>query len=119
MRNVAAAVAVVFGLVTIVAGGRVLAGADPGYVVYRPLLIYNVVMGALYVAAGLALRYRPTLGRGLAAGIFAANLTVLLAILVVRYTGGAVAIDSVMAMVFRTAVWMAIALITNRVARGS
>lgn len=45
LRRVLALIALVFGLVTLVAGGRVLAGADPGYVVFRPLLLYNVAMG--------------------------------------------------------------------------
>jgi hypothetical protein len=69
-----AVVAAVFGLATIVAGGRVLTGwSDPGYVVYRPLLIYNTAMGVAYLAAG-----------------------------------SSVAIDSLRAMTFRTAVWLAL-----------
>ncbi len=32
-------VALVFGLATLVAGTRVLAGSDPGYVVFEPLLV--------------------------------------------------------------------------------
>jgi hypothetical protein len=40
-------VAVLFGLVTIIAGTRVLAGSDPGYNVFFPLLIYNVAMGVV------------------------------------------------------------------------
>ena len=37
MQNILAFVAVVFGLVTIVSGSRVLLGADPGFIVFRPL----------------------------------------------------------------------------------
>ena len=39
-------IAIVFGIATIAAGGRVLAGADPGYEVFRPPLI---AVGAAWV----------------------------------------------------------------------
>ena len=45
--------AVLFGVVTLIAGTRVLAGADPGYRVFLPLLLYNIAMGVAYVAAGM------------------------------------------------------------------
>lgn len=48
-----ALVAALFGLATIIAGARVLAGSDPGYIVFRPLLLYNTAMGFAYVAAGV------------------------------------------------------------------
>ncbi len=48
-----AAVAVLFGIATVVAGTRVLSGSDPGYLVFRPLLIFNTAMGVAYLAAGV------------------------------------------------------------------
>ena len=39
-----------FGLV---AGGRVLLGGDPGYVVYLPLLVFNTAMGVAYLFTGV------------------------------------------------------------------
>ena len=42
-----------FGVATLFAGSRVLLGSDPGYEVFRPLLIYNTAMGAAYLAAGI------------------------------------------------------------------
>ena len=53
VQRVVAAVAVVFGVATLVEGGRVLAGADPGFVVFRPLLLFNATMGVVYILAGL------------------------------------------------------------------
>jgi len=53
IRILATAIAVLFGIATLFAGGRVLLGSDPGYVVFRPLLVYNVLMGLAYVAAGI------------------------------------------------------------------
>jgi len=45
IQGVLAFAAALFGIATIIAGTRVLVGADPGYIVFRPLLIYNAAMG--------------------------------------------------------------------------
>lgn len=105
-QRVLAITAVLFGAVTILAGTRVLAGSDPGYVVFPPLVIYNTAMGFVYVGVGAvawrSLRY----GRNGAAAIFLLNLLVLAAISIVYLSGGAVATDSLRAMAFRTVVWL-------------
>lgn len=103
-----ALLAVLFGAVTIFAGFRVLTGADPGYVVFLPLLIYNTVMGFVYVGVGaIAWRsLRP--GKNGAGVIFLLNLIVLAATGVAYTSGGAVAIDSLYAMTLRTVVWFVI-----------
>lgn len=109
-RRILAFVAIAFGILTIVAGGRVLAGADPGYVVFRPLLVFNFAMGFVYVAAGVAALRSAALGKRAAGAIFALNLLVLVAIAVLYAAGAAVAIDSVRAMSLRTAVWLGLFL---------
>ncbi len=91
MARVVAVAAVLFGLVTLAAGARVLAGADPGYVVFTPLLIFNTGMGAAYVLAGGAIWKNARWG-----------------------TGDTVAIDSVRAMAFRTAVWLTLFIVLLR-----
>ena len=101
-------VAVLFGIVTLIAGGRVLAGADPGYIVFRPLLIYNVTMGFAYMAAGIIMWRSLDRGRYAAAAIFLLNLVVYIAIVYLYTTGAPVAIDSVRAMTLRTGVWLAL-----------
>ena len=105
-RLILALVAIAFGLATIVAGGRVLLGADPGYVVYRPLLVFNTAMGFAYVAAGVLMWWGPERGARAALAIFAVNLVVFAAIGVLYAAGGAVAVDSVRAMTLRTGVWL-------------
>ena len=110
LQGLTAAVAVLFGAATIFAGGRVLRGVDPGYQVFRPLLIYNTAMGAVYLAAGVALWRRAHDGRNAAGAIFLLNLLVLVAIVLVYRSGGGVAADSLRAMSFRTAVWLALFL---------
>jgi len=99
-------VAVLFGAMTLFAGIRVLTGADPGYVVFRPLLLYNTLMGVAYVAAGAIAWRNPAAGMRVAGIIFALNAAVLLAVVYLYRTGSAVAIDSVQAMTLRSVVWL-------------
>lgn len=119
MQRIAAVVACVFGIATIMAGSRVLTGADPGYLVFRPLLIYNTLMGVVYVAAGVAMWLSVRWGRSLAAAIFVLNLLVLVAIIALYRSGDAVAVDSVRAMSLRTVVWLALYLSLVWVSRRS
>lgn len=105
-QNILALVGVLFGLVTLFAGTRVLLGADPGYIVFRPLLIYNTAMGFAYIAAGVMAWRSLVRGRQAAAAIFVLNLLVLAAIGTLYATGGAVAIESVHAMTLRSVVWL-------------
>lgn len=116
----AAAVAVLFGVATVMAGGRVLLGiSDPGYVVFRPLLVYNTGMGVAYVAAGVAMWRCLRCGTRAAAIVFALNLLVLVAIFAVHSSGGAVAVESLRAMSFRTAVWLGLLAVLLGVGRKS
>ena len=66
-----------FGVVTVIAGTRVLAGSDPGYIVFWPLLLYNTVMGIGYVVAGLVVWRNIERGKHAAAAIFVLNRLVL------------------------------------------
>lgn len=106
IQRAVALAAVLFGLATFVAGARVLAGTNPGYVVYRPLLLFNTAMGFAYVGAGVLAWRDLTRGTSAAAAIFALNLCVLGAIGHLYSTGSAVAIESLRAMTFRTGVWL-------------
>lgn len=106
IQGVFALIAVLFGIATIIAGTRVLTGSDPGYIVFRPLLVYNTAMGIAYVAAGVIAWRSLDKGKYAAATIFTLNLLVLGIISYLYATGSAVAINSVRAMTFRTAVWL-------------
>lgn len=117
-QRLTALVAALFGLATIVAGGRILLGlGEAGYAVVRPVLLFNTGMGVLYlVAAVLIVR---DVGRGrLLAGVLAAlNVVVLLVIVVRRATGGPVADETLTAMALRAGVWIAITVALTRVLR--
>jgi hypothetical protein len=106
VQRVLAAIGILFGILTIVAGTRVLTGSDPGYVVFFPLLVYNTVMGFAYTAAGATAWRNLPLGRNAAATIFVLNLLVLAAIWILYSSGAAVAVDSLRAMTLRTGVWL-------------
>lgn len=107
-RRMLVLAAVAFGLVTIAAGGRVLFGADPGYAVYRPLLLYNTAMGLAYVAAGVVAWFDLRRGKYAAGAIFILNLLVLGAVAWLYRSNGSAAIESVRAMTLRTVVWLAL-----------
>ena len=108
VRILAAGIAVLFGVATIFAGSRVLLGSDPGYEVFRPLLVYNTAMGVAYLAAGIAIWRSVNAGRYAAGVIFLLNLLVLVGIVVIYGSGGGVAVDSLRAMTLRTVVWLAL-----------
>lgn len=112
-RKVVAAVAiaaVLFGVVTILAGARVLLGSDPGYVVYLPLLRFNTIMGAAYIAVGVIAWRSLRLGVYGAATICVLNMVALGAISNLYAPNGSIASTSVQAMALRTVVWLALFL---------
>ncbi len=119
VRMLAAAVAGLFGVVTLFAGGRVLLGADPGYVVFRPLLIYNTTMGVAYLAAGITIWRGFVVARYAAGAIFGLNLLVLLGITLLHRNGDDVAVDSLRAMSLRTVVWLVLFLAVSWRARAN
>ncbi|MDY0291112.1 MAG: hypothetical protein RBR02_02055 [Desulfuromonadaceae bacterium] len=107
---VLAFIAILFGIATIFAGGRVLLGADPGYVVFRPLLIFNTVMGVAYLGVGAILWCNPVQGKYGAGAIFLLNLLVLITIVLLYRSGAPIAVDSLRAMSVRTGVWLGVFL---------
>ncbi|MDZ7643274.1 MAG: hypothetical protein U5K76_02960 [Woeseiaceae bacterium] len=108
VRVLLCTVATLFGLLTIGAGSRVMLGADPGYVVYQPLLLYNTVMGLGYLATAF-IGWRSSIhGRNGAASIFGLNLLVLAGVFLLYSFGADIAVDSLHAMTLRTVVWLAL-----------
>ena len=99
-------VAVLFGLATIFASSRVFLGADPGYSVYQPLLIYNAVMGVVYVLAGIIAWRNVKRGMYAALTVLMLNLLVLSVVYYLYTAEGPIALESLRAMIFRTTVWL-------------
>ncbi|HEX6308020.1 MAG TPA: hypothetical protein VFZ69_07520 [Longimicrobiales bacterium] len=116
-HRAAVIVAVLFGVLSLLAGGLVLLGLrDPGHVVLQPLLIFNTVMGAVYVGAALRIRSDAAAGRAVAGLIALLNGGVWLGLIGYSLAGGLVAGDSVVAMMIRTLVWGSIYQVLGRVA---
>jgi hypothetical protein len=107
-QGVIALIATSFGLVTLIVGTSVLLGSDPGYTIFRPLLIYNTVMGVMYVSAGVLIWRNLKQGMYVAATIFLLNLVVLVITFYLYTEGKLIAVDSLRAMSLRTIVWFAI-----------
>lgn len=115
-----AAFGVAFGAVSVVAGTRVITGVDhPDYVVLPWLVRYNVAAGVVGVIAGIGVwRGRPW-GGTLASALAGAHLVVLLALVGLRVSGGAVAVDSLAAMLLRSLAWLTIAAGARRAWRSA
>ena len=110
VQRIMAADAVLFGIVTLIAGRRVVTGSDPGYRVFQPLLIYNTLMGVAYIAGGILILRNLPWGKKVAAAIFTLNLLVLGGIVFLYTPTDWVAVDSLRAMSLRTGVWLALLL---------
>ncbi|MEX2531038.1 MAG: hypothetical protein WD960_09725 [Gemmatimonadota bacterium] len=111
VQRIAAGIALLFGLATLGAGLRMLlGGSDPGYAVFAPLLVFNTVMGAAYLAAGVTAWRSARWGRNGAGTLLLVNLMAWGAVSLVHARGGAVALESLRAMGFRSGVWMALFL---------
>jgi len=120
-RWAAAAAAAVFGVATIVSGGRVLFGVGSareaaGHYL-PPVVAFNFAAGFGYLAAaaGLALRRRWSVG--LAVAIAGATVLVFAALGVHVATGGAFEQRTVVAMAVRSAFWIAFAVAGARLLR--
>ncbi len=112
--TIAAIVALVFGVLTILSGGRALfGGADMGAVVPY-VLWFNFIAGFAYVAAGVGLWRGLVWAPALSVVIAAATGAVMLAFLWRVWQGGAYEARTMGAMILRLAVWVAIAVIASR-----
>jgi hypothetical protein len=118
LRWLVAGVAVLFGIATIVSGGRVLlgvGGAREAAGAYVPFVVaFNFAAGFAYVAAGVGLGLRRRWSAGLAAAIAVATLLVFAAFGLLVATRGAFERRTVAAMVFRSAFWIAYAAAARR-----
>lgn len=118
LLRIAGAVAIAFGLLTVVSGGATLfGGLDMGAVVLF-VLWFNTLAGGAYVIAGLGLWMGRRWAWPLSLAIFAATLLVFAAFGLHVAQGGAFEMRTVFAMALRSAVWGAIALVARRALPG-
>lgn len=117
-RLALAVAAGVFGVATILAGGRVLFGTEAARSAagaYVPFVVwFNFLAGFAYLAAAAALARRSALSLHIASGIAVTTLLVFAAFGVHVASGGSFAGRTVGAMAFRSVTWIGIAAAANR-----
>lgn len=107
LNKIASTLAFLIGGMSILAGGQVLLGNDPGYYVINWLPLYNYTMGILAVSiTALLIWNNSKLAMPTAIGTFSVHALVML-ILQTAYRG-IVAPDSIQAMTLRLTVWVII-----------
>jgi hypothetical protein len=108
-HRLAALLALVIGLVTVVEGSIVLLGMETKpYPVLPWLVRYNVALGLVSLAAGHGLWRERRWAETLSAIVLACHGVVFLLLLAMHLLGKTVAMNSIMAMLFRTGVWIGI-----------
>jgi len=114
-KKIAAVVAVLFSPLTIVEGSQVLLGiTKQEYIVFTPLLIYNVAMAIVGLFVGVLIWFNHKKALMLTSIVTVLHLIVLIVVGLIYIFDSAVAMHSVQAMMIRTVVWLAIALITSK-----
>jgi hypothetical protein len=120
-QRFAAIPALVIGLLSIKEGGSVLLGlSTPAYPVLQWLVLYNVVLGFVSLGAAVSMWMQRRWAGTLAVTILSFHGLVFLALVALFALGKTVAPISIMAMLFRTTVWLVIValLLWKRQARG-
>ncbi|WP_085310847.1 hypothetical protein [Planktotalea arctica] len=112
---IAAGVAIVFGVLTVLSGGRALFGSDEARAAVGNavpfVLWFNFLAGFAYVVAGIGLFLRHSPAVWVSIGILATTFLVMLAFGLNMAQGGAYEMRTVGAMILRTAVWAAISVV--------
>jgi len=111
--KIAASVALVIGLMAIIAGSRVLTGLFvPAYTVLPWLVYYNVFMGVISLIAGLLIWKEHGFAFRLSSLVASAYILVLSLLLIIFNT--VVAPGSIKAMIFRSVIWVVIFIVVQR-----
>jgi len=119
-HRLAALLALVIGLLTIVEGGIVLLGLETKpYPVLPWLLRYNVAMGFVSLATGYGLWREQGWAGKLSRIVLACHAAVFLSLVGMHLLGKTVAVKSIMAMLFRTAIWVGIVMLIRSRSRGT
>ena len=107
-KKLAAVLALFIGMMSVVAGSKVLLGIDSkDYTILTWLVSYNVIFGFLSIFAA----YLIWKGKGKALTIFilASHFTVFL---VLKFFSNDAALESIGAMIFRTGIWALIVILS-------
>jgi len=110
LKNIAAALALFIGLMSVFAGSKVLLGIDAkDYTVLTWLVSYNVLFGIISVFTAYLIWRDKEKNKALIIFILTSHFVVFL---VLKYFISNAASESIKAMVFRTGIWVLIALLS-------
>ena len=114
-HSVASGVAVVFGLATVISGGRALFGAVDMGAVVPFVLWFNFVAGFAYLLAGIGLWRSTVWAPALSIVIAAATAVIFVFFLWHVWGGGAYESRTMAAMILRLGIWVAIATVAAKI----
>ena len=115
IARIAGGVAVAFGVLTVLSGGRTLFGSVDMGAVVPFVLWFNTFAGFVYVVAGIGLWQFRRWALPLSLAILAATLLVFAGFGLHVMQGGAFEMRTVFAMALRAGIWGAIALVARHV----
>lgn len=109
-KKIAAVLALLIGVMSVVAGSKVLLGFDTkDYTVLTWLVSYNVIFGFVSIFAAILIWKGKEKGKALTIFILASHFTVLL---VLKFFSKDAASESIEAMIFRTGIWVLILILS-------
>jgi hypothetical protein len=108
--RIVAVLAAIVGIMAVITGSRVLLGFfDPGYQYFTTLILYNVIMGAVSVIAGIFIWQRNNKALLFASTISSFHIIVLIMLLTVF--SDVISGQSINAMIFRSVAWVIFSII--------
>lgn len=114
--KIAASVVILFSFLTIVEGSQILLGiTQQEYIVFTPLLIYNIAMAIVGLLVGVLIWLNHKKALINTSIVTVLHLIVLIVVAVIFISDGSVAMHSVQAMTIRSVVWLAITLVTWKI----
>ena len=110
IKKIGAGLALFIGVMSVFAGSKVLLGVDAkDYNVLTGLVAYNVAFGVISIITAYFLWKESNVGKMMMWLILASHFTVFLYL---QFISETVANESKMAMLFRTGIWIVIALLS-------
>jgi hypothetical protein len=109
---ITAIIAILFSLLSIVEGSKVLLGITiQDYAVFTPLLIYNVIMGIVGLFVGVVIWFNHKKALASTKIVLIMHSAVLVIVIALYLLSNVVAMHSVQAMIIRVIVWIVISIL--------
>ena len=108
--KIIATLAIIFGLMAVVTGSRVILDIfDPGYQYYTALVVYNIIMGMVSIIVGILIWQKNVKSLMFSVLIFGFHFVVLLILVTIFYD--IISTQSIGAMLFRSSAWLIFTII--------